>query len=89
MVRRCYANFLLPKGGSRGDIQGVRTPPPLFNHLHAFSGKLPAVVHERRTLAGLTLMHLHRDVAVETEEVIRQFSETNTRRMFSGSVLLD
>ena len=60
-----------------------------LNHLHAFSGKLPAVVHERRTLAGLTLMHLHRDVAVETEEVIRQFSETNTRRMFSCSVLLE
>ena len=59
-----------------------------FSALRRTVSYLRSSMSEER-LAGLTLMHLHRDVGVETEEVIRQFSETNTRRMFSGSVLLE
>ena len=57
-----------------------------FSALRRTVSYLRSSMSEER-LAGLTLMHLHRDVGVETDEVIRQFSETNTRRMFSGSVL--
>ncbi len=59
-----------------------------FSSVRLTMNNLRSTMTEER-LAALTLLHLHKDVEICPNEVVKIFISQHTRRMFKGSIIFD